>query len=139
MTYYFQSIFIFAASAKVLKGHSSDNILNLGATAENFRGTAYEKADDLLNKAVKMDGTEYNGWLGSWGDADTEFDSVDCIKVKVTAETTLTVSGDVDWTLWDKKGKTELGQSTTLVSGEYIIQIKQKEDKGSLAYSVSLK
>ena len=130
----------FAASVKVLKGHSSDNILNLGATAENFRGTAYEKADDLLNKAVKMDGTEYNGWLGSWGDdPKTEFDSVDCIKVKVSTDTTLTVSGDVDWTLWDKKGKEDLGQLSTLAAGEYIIQIKQKEDKGSLAYSVSLK
>ena len=125
--------------ATLEKLHSSDNILNLGATAENFRGTAYEKADDLLNKAVKMDGSEYNGWLGSWGEADTEFDSVDCLKVKVTDETTLTVSGDLDWTLWDKKGKEDLGQLSTLAAGEYIIEIRQDKEKGSLAYSVSLK
>ena len=128
----------FAAAATVLKGHHSDLILNLGATSENFRGTAYEKADDLLKKAVKMDGDEYNGWLGSWGEADTEFDSVDFIKVKVTTETALTVSSNVDWTLWDKKGKVEFGQMSTLDAGEYIIEIKQDKDKSSLAYSVKL-
>ena len=128
----------FAADAEVLAGHHSDTILNLGETSKNFRGTAYEKADDLLKKAVKMDGDEYNGWLGSWGEADTEFDSVDCLKVKVTTETALTVSGDVDWTLWDKKGKVEFGQMSTLDAGEYIIEIKQDKEKGSLAYSVKL-
>ena len=54
-------------------------------------------------------------------------------------DTILTVSGDVNWTLWDKKGKEELGQLTTLASGEYIIKIQQNKDKGSLACSVTLK
>jgi len=124
------------------------NILNVGKTAENFRGSAYENADDTARKAVKWDGkAEYNGWLGSWtvskeGSKEGS-DTTDHIKFKVQVGDTLTVSDGVDWTLLDKKGNAidNVGEifadGEFAVAGEYIIQLNNK-DKESTAYTITL-
>ena len=124
------------------------NILNVGKTAENFRGSAYENADDTARKAVKWDGkAEYNGWLGSWtvskeGSKEGS-DTTDHIKFKAQVGDTLTVSDGVDWTLLDKKGNAidNIGgifaDGEFAVAGEYIIQLNNK-DKESTAYTITL-
>ena len=111
------------------------NLLNVGATADNFRGTAYENADDSAKKAVKWDGkTEYNGWLGDWSGAKEGSDEVDYIKFKAAENAQLTVSGDVDWVLLDKKGN-EIQEIAAGV--EYTIQITNKKE-GSTSYTIEL-
>ena len=111
------------------------NILNVGATAGNFRGTAYENADDTAKKAVKWDGkTEYNGWLGDWSGAKTGSDEVDFIKFKATENAQLTIDGEVDWLLLDKKGN-EVDAITA--AGDYIIQLENKKEE-STTYTITL-
>ena len=128
----------FAADATVYALFDTDveKILNLGDTAENFRGTAYENSDDTWKKAVSWDGkSEYNGWLGGWDGCTNGSDSVDNIKFKATAGAEITVSGDVEWILLDKKGN-EIGKEIT-AAGDYIIKI-ENDDSKSLAYSITL-
>ena len=127
-----------AASSEVYAGLDINfaNILNVGETAENFRGTAYEKADDTAKKAVKWDGVEvYEGWMGSWSGSASGSDNVDYIKFKAAAGDILTVDGVTDWTLLDKKGN-DIGKNIT-TAGEYTIKLENNEDK-SISYSITL-
>jgi len=125
-----------AAAATVWETLDMDEtVLNLGETSEYFRGTAYENADDSWKKAVKWDGkSEYNGWLGDWSGAKVGSDDVDFIKFKATADTTLQITGDVDWLLLDKKGN-EVDAITA--AGDYIIQLENKKDE-SVTYTITL-
>lgn len=121
------------------------NILNLGETAENFRGTAYENADDIWKKAVKWDGEEmYSGWMGSWDGYKSGSDNIDHIRFKAEAEDILCLTGmdDDSWTLLDKKGN-EINDATIfdgnkfMAAGEYILQINSDEEK-SFTYGIEL-
>jgi len=125
-----------AAAATVWDDLDMDEtVLNLGETSEYFRGTAYENADDSWKKAVKWDGkSEYNGWLGDWSGAKVGSDELDFIKFKATADTTLQITGDVNWLLLDKKGN-EVDAITA--AGDYIIQLNREEDK-STTYTIEL-
>ena len=117
------------------------NIVNVGATSENFRGTAYEMADDKLSKAVKWDGSaEYCGWLGSWEGYAEGSDTLDFIKIKIKEESALTFSDNISVTLLDKKGNAIEGVDLdSIAAGEYVLQIEQQKDKtASIAYSVKL-
>ena len=121
------------------------NILNLGETAENFRGTAYENADDTWKKAVKWDGEDvYSGWFGNWDGYKSGSDTIDHIRFTVEEGNTLSIVGidDGDWILLDKKGNeisdnSVFDDSCFMVAGEYILQINSGEEK-SLAYSIEL-
>ena len=113
------------------------NILNVGKTAENFRGTAYENADDNFKKAVKWDGaTEYDGWLGDWTGYTKGSDDVDYIKFKAVAGDELIVDGISNWTLLDKKGN-DIGKEIT-AAGEYILKLESASDTPSGAYTITL-
>ena len=126
------------------------NILNVGDTAQNFRGTAYENSDDNFKKAVKWDGKEeYNGWLGNWEGYTYGSDMVDHIKFKAAAGDILEICdaitnetlNDQYWVLLDKKGN-EINSTDIfdtdgrfMASGEYIIKV---ETEKNLAYSITL-
>ena len=118
-------------------------VYNLGDTAENFRGTSSEKADDSYKKAVKWNGEdEYCGWLGSWSSSSMELvgsDTVDHVKVKLNSSTDINVSGDVEYRVLDKKGR-EIDLNTLGAPAECILEItrKDKENTASLAYSIEL-
>ena len=112
------------------------NILNVGETAENFRGTAYENADNTASKAVKWDGkSAYNGWLGAWEGYKEGSDTVDYIKFKAEAGDKLTVTGVEDWIFVDKKGN-NIGKEIT-AAGDYTIQLKHEKDT-SISYKIEL-
>ena len=112
------------------------NILNVGETAENFRGTAYENADNAVKKAVKWDGkSAYNGWLGAWEGYVDGSDTEDYIKFKAEAGDTISVTDGVAWTLLDKKGN-DIGKEIT-AAGEYTIRIIN-EEKNSIDYTIKL-
>ena len=117
-----------------------DRILNVGATSENFRGTAYEMADDKLSKAVKWDGSaEYCGWLGSWDGYAKGSDTLDFIKIKVNEETALTFSDNISVTLLDKKGNAIAGADLdSIAAGEYVLRIEQEKKNGSIAYTIDI-
>ena len=113
------------------------NILNVGKTAENFRGTAYENADDSFKKAVKWDGKEeYNGWLGNWDGYTAGSDMADHIKFKAALGDELIVDGISNWTLLDKKGN-DIGKEIT-AAGEYILKLENASYNESHAYTVTL-
>ena len=112
------------------------NVLDLGKTSENFRGTAYETADDNYKKAVKWDGEEsFTGWLGSWEGGKSGSDTVDHIRFKAEEGFKLEVSDVVSWTLLDKNGN-DIGQAIS-AAGEYILELRAKDDS-SVAYTVQL-
>ena len=112
------------------------NVLDLGKTSENFRGTAYETADDNYKKAVKWDGEEsFTGWLGSWEGGKSGSDTVDHIRFKAEEGFKFEVSGGVSWTLLDKNGN-DIGQSIS-AAGEYILELSLTS-LDSIAYSVKL-
>ena len=121
------------------------NTLDVGETSENFRGTAYENADDSFKKAVKWDGKEeYNGWLGDWSGYTSGSDDVDYIKFKAVAGDELIVSGidEENWTLFDGKGnlvksKYIFADNEFKIAGEYIIKLENDADE-SIAYSIAL-
>ncbi|MBR7145626.1 MAG: hypothetical protein IKD10_11885, partial [Lentisphaeria bacterium] len=127
-----------AAAATVWDALDMDEtVLNLGETSEYFRGTAYENADDTWKKAVKWDGkSDYNGWLGDWSGAKEGSDEVDFIKFKATENAKLTIGGEVDWLLLDKKGNVIESKKIT-AAGDYIIQLENKKDK-STTYTIEL-
>ena len=114
------------------------NILNVGKNAENFRGTAYESADNTYKKAVKWDGCgEFTGWLGLWEGYSVGADTIDHIRFNAEEGDRLIISGvdDKEWRLLDKNGN-EIDQKI-LSDGEYILQIKS-DNSDSLTYSVAL-
>ena len=124
------------------------NVLDLGETTTNFKGTTFESSDNTLKKATKWDpATQYDGWMGSWNDCTKEgSDAVDFIKFKANAGDTLIISNitEGNWTLFDKKGieVTDVNifdnnTNTFLAKGEYILQLQNVEDK-SISYSVKL-
>ena len=119
------------------------NILNLGEKADNFRGTAYEKADNDWKKAVKWDGEEkYCGWLGNWSGYTDGNDSIDYIRFSADAGETLLVeeiSCD-SWVLLDKRGveiedENIFADGKFLAAGDYIIKL---ESDKNIAYSITL-
>ena len=128
-----------AANSEIYKDLDIDyaNVLDLGATSKNFRGTAYETADDSYKKAVKWDGEEsFTGWLGSWEGGKEGSDTVDHIRFKAEEGLKLEVSEGVSWTLLDKNGN-DIGQSIS-AAGEYILELTKATEESSVAYSVKL-
>ena len=121
-------------------------VLDIGETAENFKGTTYENSDDTIKKAAKWDSTgEYDGWMGSYAGYKTGSDNIDFIKFKASANDSLVISNtnDISWTLLDKKGNVItdtniFNNGTFLASGEYILQIENNNDEKSISYSVKL-
>ena len=122
------------------------NVLDIGETAENFKGTTYENNDDTFKKAAKWDPSiEYDGWMGSYDGYKTSSDNIDFIKFKASADDSLVISNtnDISWTLLDKKGNVIndtniFNNGTFLASGEYILQIENNNEEKSISYSVKL-
>ena len=118
------------------------NVLNLGATADGFRSTKYELADDTQKKAVKWDlKSDYIGWLGNGVDVQ---DTVDFISFKNKQGGTLVISGsgfgDYDITC--------NGQNLTRnENGDFIVDFAANtnnilkfrcSNEDSMSYSISL-
>ncbi|MBE6403268.1 MAG: hypothetical protein E7039_06055 [Lentisphaerae bacterium] len=119
------------------------SVLDLGNTAYNFRGTAYEKSDDTFKKAVSFTGNSYSGWLGSWS-KDGEVagtDELDYVKVTLEEGQSFEVMG-ANCTILDSKGNT-VG-STDLAygdyaAGDYVFKLSIDENYGSSSsYNISI-
>jgi hypothetical protein len=115
------------------------NILNVGKTSENFRGTAYENADDSFKKAVKWDGSEeYLGWLSGGGDGVLK-DTIDYIKFTAQEDGTLNFNSDGGVSLeivgqqdeWNSYGEIDVRAGTT-----YTIKL-EREESNSASYELS--
>ena len=112
-------------------------LVNLGATAEGFRGTAYELADNSEKKAVKWDTeAEYTGWIGSCEGCS---DTVDFIKFTADENGVLNIAGEFDSVILNGE-VIELG---TISSGielsagtDYVLQLNKKEE--SMSYTLAL-
>ena len=120
------------------------NILDIGDTGENFRGTAYELADE--KKAVKLEaGETYDGWLGSWSGYQYGSDEVDYFKFTLADDVCyyeLEIYGvaEEDWTVIGDGYDSEYGDGGCVPGGEYILMItKDSSESKSISYSVTLR
>ncbi len=123
------------------------NILKLhGDISDNFRGSAYEQADNDWKKAVKWDtAEEYDGWLGSWSGYTDGCDAIDHIKFYAAADDTIDIQGigAENWVLLDKKGniiddESIFADGRFMVGGNYIIKVNVDDTEKSLAYTIKL-
>ena len=120
------------------------NILDIGDTGENFRGIAYELADE--KKAVKLEADEtYDGWLGSWSGYQYGSDDVDYFKFTLADDVCyyeLEIDGvaEEDWTVIGDAYDSEYGDGGCVPGGEYILMItKDSSESKSISYSVTLR
>ena len=122
------------------------NILDVGETSNNFRGTAYENADDNFKKAVKWDvKEEYNGWLGDWEGYTCGCDDADYIRFKADSGDELIIDGiaDGNWTLFDTRSNQIINENIFAdgefkLAGEYILKLENGSDNKSTAYTITL-
>ena len=122
------------------------NILDVGETSNNFRGTAYENADDNFKKAVKWDvKEEYKGWLGDWEGYTCGCDDVDYIRFKADSGDELIIDGIADdsWTLFDTRSNQIVNENIFAdgefkLAGEYILKLENSSDHKSTAYTITL-
>lgn len=122
-----------------------DRVINLGATTENFRGSAYEKADDTEKKAVKWKDLDnsYDGWLRQGvGCVDT----VDYIKFTTDDWGIIEISSD-QWLFGTDDRITLNGRELEIVDGkavetlftgtDYVLMIERR-DEDSMSYSITI-
>ncbi|MBE6404127.1 MAG: hypothetical protein E7039_10485 [Lentisphaerae bacterium] len=127
-----------------------DKVLDLGATAEGFRGSAYEASDDTAKKAVAIDIYDgYTGWLGvNSEELDYKLgcdDAVDYVKFNIEEKgTTVAINGldDADVVFsFDGDSKLTLEEVTERLSdlgeGSYVLGITKK-DADSVSYSIGI-
>ena len=122
------------------------NILNVGETSNNFRGTAYENADDNFKTAVMWDvKEEYNGWLGDWEGYTCGCDDADYIRFKADSGDELIIDGiaDGNWTLFDTRSNQIINENIFAdgefkLAGEYILKLENGSDNKSTAYTITL-
>lgn len=121
-------------------------ILDLGNTVANFRGTKNELADNTEKKALKWDTAEgeLGGWLGIGDDVDC-IDSVDFVKITASKDGTLEISsaawnGSSDIVTLDGVSLDITGGSASfgITAGEdYLLKIERK-DNNSMSYDIKL-
>lgn len=122
-----------------------DRVINLGTTTENFRGSAYEKADDTEKKAVKWKNTDesYEGWLRQGvGCVDT----IDYIKFTADDWGEIEIASD-QWASGTQDRITLNGRELEIVDGkavetlftgtDYILMIERR-DEDSMSYSITI-
>ena len=128
---------IVAASDVYETLENRNGVLNLGATAEGFRSTAYENSDDTLKKAVKWDlkSGDYTGWLGSWNGGSDKEDYIKFTVSKNDLGKDLSVSGVENFTLYDKKGIETSFEN--LAAGTYTLELKW-DGTESTSYTLAL-
>ena len=121
-------------------------ILDLGNTVANFRGTKNELADNTEKKALKWNSAEgeLGGWLGIGDDVDC-IDSVDFVKITASKDGTLEISS-ADWsgssdivTLDGVKLDISGGSASFgITAGEdYLLKVERK-DSNSMSYDIKL-
>ena len=121
-------------------------ILDLGNTVANFRGTRNELADNTEKKALKWNSAEgeLGGWLGIGDDVDC-IDSVDFVKITASKDGTLEISS-ADWsgssdivTLDGVKLDISGGSASFgITAGEdYLLKVERK-DSNSMSYDIKL-
>ncbi|MBR4883993.1 MAG: hypothetical protein IKZ33_01625, partial [Lentisphaeria bacterium] len=139
-----------AAYADALEKRFDDifggEILDLGNTVANFRGTKNELADNTEKKALKWDTAEgeLGGWLGIGDDVDC-IDSVDFVKITASKDGTLEISsaawnGSSDIVTLDGVSLDITGGSASfgITAGEdYLLKIERK-DNNSMSYDIKL-
>ena len=122
-----------------------DKVLNLSVSSANYRGKAFESADNTEKKAVKWDGSAFGGWLS--GNSDV-LDTVDYIKHTALEHETLEITGDFadgEVTLYDEvtlNGEVLIFENGVaryeLTAGEsYLLKLERK-DGDSISYSIAL-
>ena len=127
-----------------------DKVLDLGATAEGFRGSAYEASDDTAKRAVAIDIYDgYTGWLGvNSEELDFELgcdDAVDYVKFNIEEKGTAVVINGLDDAdvvfSFDGDSKLTLDEVTEKLSdlgeGSYVLGITKK-DADSVSYSIGI-
>ena len=126
----------YAAVSKLFESFGG-KVLNLGATTEGFRGTAYELADNTAKKAVKLD-AEY-GFTGWLGDVSGCVDTIDFIKFTDDAEFVTLSSSDFADAVVSLNGN-----ALTLDGDVYKFSVSEgdvlsieRKDKSSMSYSIS--
>ena len=131
-------------------GIEFDKVLDLGATAEGFRGSAYEASDDTAKRAVAIDIYDgYTGWLGvNSEELDFELgcdDAVDYVKFNIEEKGTAVVingleEADVVFS-FDGDSKLTFEEVTEKLSdlgeGSYVLGITKK-DADSVSYSIGI-
>ena len=119
--------------------NNKSGVLNLGATAEGFRTKKYENSDDTYKKAVNWNlKSDHTGWLGDWEECSVS-DTADFIKFKVGKEgASISVLGDVEYTLWDNKGKEIDADLSELAAGNYILKLELGAGSDSVSYTLAM-
>ena len=139
-----------AAYADALEKRFDDifggEILDLGNTVANFRGTKNELADNTEKKALKWNTADgdLGGWLGIGDDVDC-IDSVDFVKITASKDGTLEISsaawnGSSDIVTLDGVSLDITGGSASfgITAGEdYLLKIERK-DNNSMSYDIKL-
>ena len=126
----------YAAVSKLFESFGG-KVLNLGATTEGFRGTAYELADNTAKKAVKLDAEDgFTGWLG---DVSGCVDTIDFIKFTDDAGVVTLSSSDFADAVVSLNGN-----ALTLDGDVYKFSVSEgdvlsieRKDKSSMSYSIS--
>ena len=128
---------VVAAKSAVCAQLNLANEINLGETANGFRGVDVENSDDLLGQAALWNGEgELTGWLGSWSGYASGKDTVDYLKFSAQAGDKVQISGldAADWTLLDLKGN-EI--SSIAADGTYFLKLEHDE-ADSVSYAIQL-
>ncbi|MBR2508855.1 MAG: hypothetical protein IKB71_03830, partial [Lentisphaeria bacterium] len=132
-----------AAASDVWAAMEDEDILNLGKTAEGFRSSTYESADDTEKKAVKWDlKSDYTGWLS--GDSDC-IDTEDFIKFKTgNSRQTLEISGFAAGDTFKLNDKTytfdENGSFSIMLyrSTNYVLEFEIDKGDDSMSYTLAV-
>ena len=125
---------IFADVEALIGTDFKGTLVNLGATAEGFRGTAFELADNTAKKAVAWDASEaFTGWIGT---ADGCVDNVDFITFTAEEGGMLNIGGEFDSiTLNGNVVDTTVG--IALEAGmEYTLKLERNSD--AMSYTLAL-
>ena len=127
---------IFADVEKLIGTDFKGTLVNLGATAEGFRGTAVELADNTEKKAVAWDASEaFTGWIGTVkeGFADT----IDCITFKAEEDGVLNIGGEFDSVTLNGGSAVDTTVGIALEAGmEYTLKLERSES--AISYTLAL-
>ena len=128
---------VYEAIGSAIGDNFAGKVLDLGATTDGFRGTAYELADNTANKAVKLDDDElYTGWLGDVADCSDTIDYIkftdDCDEVVLSSSS----FGDAVIKLGNEVLTLDGSEYKFSVSEGDVLSIERK-DKSSMSYTIS--
>ena len=126
---------IFADVEKLIGTDFKGTLVNLGATAEGFRGTAAELADNTEKKAVAWDASEaFTGWIGT---AEGCADTIDCITFKAEEDGVLNIGGEFDSVTLNGSSDFDTTVGIALEAGmEYTLKLERSES--AISYTLAL-